>query len=133
MFKKPFNGFVKLILLPFTPSCSICRRLATKSTESIISGNEIIKQYLPVRIRHRHEMNPIENLWRKYPLCDGCYEIIKAEAQSLINSKKDQEELLQKEKAQQNYYENLKHTIELKELENRAKELGIEIKETLNR
>lgn len=117
------------------PSCLCCGEIATKDVNEIPLGKQILEhliksKYMIVSRKHyekityrRFSHGPLA----RYPLCINCYKQVEekwkkdeAELETLHEEKKKKREISE-------YYERLAVEIERKELEIRAKALGIDL------
>lgn len=124
---KWFNKFIN-------PSCLCCGKIATKDVREIPLGEHILLdliryKYLTVSLERYKKIEYRFNHTHlaKYPLCIQCYEKVegkwksdKAKADAIADANKKEVEISE-------YYKKLAKEVERKELETRAKALGIDL------
>lgn len=114
----------KIFTSTFNKRCAICGKVATNNTFDVPLGSELTFDRL-----HPLEMQ-YESVLSVFHLCAIHYEEIKIESEEKIIAQKKKEEKWENdliEAAEQARYEKLKRAVETKELENKARELGIDI------
>lgn len=114
----------KIFTATFSKRCAICGKVATNNTFDVPFGNELTYD----------KLDPLEKQFESvlsgFHLCAKHYEEIKIESEKEIVALQKKKELWENdliEAAEQARYEKLKRAVETKELENKARELGIDI------
>lgn len=115
------------------PTCLCCGEIATKNVREIPSGEHILYEL----IRYEQFIVPIKRYQKivykyshthlaNYPLCTNCYSKVETKWQEDKAKSEALEKRKRKELELNNHYEKLALEVERKELELRAKSLGIE-------
>lgn len=110
--------------------CLCCGDIATKDVKEIPLGEHILYElithkYLTVSSKSYETISYriFHNHFARYPLCNHCYGKVEAKWQE----EKQKSEQRKKEHEVKEYYEKLAIEVERKELEERAKTLGIDL------